>query len=110
MQGMATVSLLAAQVSLGDKLRHLPFQSIVNLGLCVLAVLIIVRVWKVLRQVNEFMPWLAVAIACIMILSYWTYNRTEPRFLSPLVDKLTLILPTKAKHAEDLERWRRSRN
>lgn len=109
MQVTPAFVLLAAQGFALEKLGNIPFQSWVNVGLCILAGLIIVRVWKVLRGVSEVMPWLAVAIAGAMILSYWTYNRTEPRFLTPVVDQLTQILPTKAKHTQDLDKWRKSR-
>ena len=93
-----------------DKLRQIPLQFWINLGLCALALIIVVRSWRALREINSFMPWLGAMIAGVMILSYWTYNRNEPRFLTPLVDKLTLVLPTKAKHEADLERLRQSRD
>ena len=109
MQVTPTFVLLAAQSSALEKLGEIPFQTWVNVGLCILAGLIVARIWKGLREVGDFMPWLAVIIAGAMILSYWTYNRNEPRFLTPVVDRLTLLLPTKAKHAQDLEKWRKSR-
>ncbi|MEZ5414089.1 MAG: hypothetical protein R3F03_07225 [Opitutaceae bacterium] len=93
-----------------EKLRQIPLQFWINLGLCALALIMVVRFWRALREINSFMPWLATMIAAAMILSYWTYNRNEPRFLTPFVDKLTLVLPTKAKHDADLERLRRSRD
>lgn len=80
-----------------------------NAVLCIAAVVIIVRVWRGLKQVNEFMPWVACLLATAMIFSYWTYNRTEPAFLTPVVDQLTQILPTKSKHEQDLDRMRKSR-
>ncbi|MCB1106307.1 MAG: hypothetical protein H7A44_04600 [Opitutaceae bacterium] len=93
-----------------EKLRQIPLQFWINLGLCALALIMVIRFWRALREINSFMPWLATMIAAAMILSYWTYNRNEPRFLTPFVDKLTLVLPTKAKHDADLERLRRSRD
>lgn len=93
-----------------EKLRHVPGQFWVNLALCVFAVIVVIRFWQAMREINSFMPWLAAMIAASMMLSYWTYNRNEPRFLTPVVDKLTLLLPTKAKHDADLERLRRSRD
>jgi hypothetical protein len=103
------MAFLAAQTSTWEKLRNVSTQSWLNLGLCILAVVIVVRTWRALKKINDFFPWLASALATVMILSYWTYNRTEPRFLSPAVDKLTMFLPTKSKHEQDLERLRKSR-
>lgn len=101
--------LLAAQFNALDKLRQIPLQFWINLGLGIFAVLLAVRFWKALRQINSFMPWLAAMITSAMLLSYWTYNRTEPRWLTPVVERLTLVLPTKAKHEADLDRLRSSR-
>ena len=109
MHSAFTVTFLAAQTSTWEKLKHIPSQSWLNLGLCVLAVVIIVRMWRTLRKINEFVPWIVSVIAGFMILSYWTYNRTEPRFLTPVVEKLTIFLPTKSKHEQDLEKLRKSR-
>ena len=106
---MPSLTLLAAHTTAAAKLQHVSFGLFLNLGICILAGLLIVRFWRALKQVSDFMPWVASLLAGLMIMSYWTYNRTEPRILTPLVDKLTLLLPTKAKHAEDLARWRQSR-
>ena len=109
MHSTFTITFLAAQTSSWEKLRNIPSESWINLGICILAVVIIVRAWRTMRRFNEFFPWIAAAMAGVMIFSYWTYNRTEPRFLTPVVDKLTVFLPTKSKHEQDLEKLRKSR-
>ena len=109
MHSAFTAAFLAAQTSTWEKLRHVPTQLWLNLGICILTALIIVRMWRALKKINELVPWIFAVLASAMVLSYWTYNRTEPRFLTPVVDKLTIFLPTKSKHEQDLERLRKSR-
>lgn len=104
-----TITFLAAQTSTWEKLKKIPSESWINLGLFILAVVLVVRLWRTMRRINEFVPWIASVVASAMILSYWTYNRTEPRFLTPVVEKLTVFLPTKSKHEQDLEKLRKSR-
>lgn len=102
--------LLAPLFAIAEPLRKIPAQFWINLVLCLVGVIIVIRFWRALSKVHSFMPWLAAMVAAFMILSFWTYNRTEPRFLSPVVDKLALVLPTKAKHEADLERMRQNRD
>lgn len=106
---LAPLVLAAQSSSLLTKLKQIPSQTWINLALCVAAIVIISKMWKMLKGIGSAMPWVVLFIAGFMMLSYWTYNRTEPRFLSPFVDKLTLILPTKAQHDEALQNLRESR-
>ena len=102
-------AVLAAQTAAWDRIKHVPFQTWLNLGICVLAVVLVLRMWRTLRKFNDFAPWIVSAIAAFMILCYWTYNRNEPTFLTPMVERLTLLLPTKSKHEQELDRLRKSR-
>lgn len=103
------MTMLAAQPSTWDKVRGVPAQAWLNLVICVLAVVLVTRVWKALKKFNDFAPWFAAALAASMILAYWVYERTEPRFLTPFVEKLALLLPTKAKQEQALQKMRESR-
>ncbi len=101
--------LLATPPTTLEKLKHIPSGTWLNLGGCILTVAIVVGAWRTLRKINELVPWIVSVLAAAMIFSYWTYNRTEPKFLTPVVDQLTQILPTKSKHEQDLEKLRKSR-
>lgn len=101
--------LVAAQPTLWEKISHLPKQVWINLVIVVVAVVIVIRVWRALRALNDYAPWFMVVLAGSMIFFYWVYNRTEPRFLTPIVDQLVNFLPTKSKHEQELDRLRRNR-
>jgi hypothetical protein len=107
---MFAMSVLAAHLTAWDKVRHIPFQTWLNLGICVLAVALVLRMWRTLKSLNDYAPWIALVMAGFMILCYWTYNRSEPRFLTPVVEKLALVMPTKAKQEQDLEKVRKGRD
>ena len=110
MQCAPIVPLLAVTSSTWEKVHRIPTQTWINLGICVLAVLVVVRVWRALKRFNDYAPWLVTAVAASTIMGYWTYERTEPRFLTPVVDRLVMFLPTKAKHQADLEKLRQGRD
>jgi hypothetical protein len=109
-QSAPAFHFFAAQLSAWEKLKHVPKNTWLNLGLCVLAVVFIVRMWRALKRLNSYAPYIAVMIAASGIMSYWVYERTEPAFLTPVIEPLTNFLPTKAKHERDLEKLRKGRD
>ena len=110
MLNASALPFFAAQLSTWDKLKRVPPDTWINLGICVLAVVVIVRLWRGLKKINHYAPWIAAMVAGSIIMCYWVYERTEPQFLTPVVEKLTLFLPTKAKHEQDLEKLRKGRD
>ena len=100
---------LAAPPSAGDRIQVIPGQVWINLAICIVAVIFLIRLWRGMKQVNDYLPYFAAAFASFMILFFWVYNRSEPRFLTPVVEKLTYFFPTKSKSEQDLEKMRRSR-
>lgn len=109
MQSAPLVPLLAAASSAWENFQRIPSQVWINLGLCVIAVVVVVRTWRALKRFNDFAPWIGAVLIATTIMAYWIYERTEPRFLTPVVERLTDFLPTKAKHEAELERMRESR-
>lgn len=70
-------------------------QMWINLLICVVAVVIVIKVWKGLKKINDFLPYIAAVIAAFVIFFYWIYERSEPRFLTPLIDKVAPFFPNK---------------
>jgi hypothetical protein len=101
--------LIAAQPTTMEKLRHVPKDTWINLALCVIAIAVIVRMWRALKNFNEYAPYFAMALAGSMIVCYWVYERTEPSFLSPVVAPLSHFLPSKGIQQERVERVRNAR-
>jgi hypothetical protein len=104
-----TLTMLAAKLSAWDQLKRVPKQTWINLIICVVALIVIVRVWRGLKKFNDYAPYFAAVLAASMIFFYWVYNRAEPAFLTPLVDRLAPFFPTKSKQEADLERMRRTK-
>jgi hypothetical protein len=92
------LTIAASQTSLWDQLKSVPKQTWINIGICVVAVVVMVKVWRVLKKINEFVPYLAAVLAAFLILFYWVYERSEPRFLTPVVEKLAQFLPSKTAY------------
>jgi uncharacterized membrane protein YkvI len=108
-QILVTLTLLAAQSSVWDQVQRVPRQFWINAIICVLAVLMVARLWREMKRLNDYAPYIVAVIVTLTVFFYWVYNRTEPRILSPLVDRLMPFFPTKSKHEQDLEKLRRAR-
>ena len=109
MKSLVVLAILAAQSSVWDQIRRVPRQAWINFVICVLAVLIVVRLWRTLKRLNDYAPYFVAAIVTTTVFFFWVYNRTEPRILSPLVDRLMPFFPTKSKQEQDLDKLRRGR-
>jgi len=92
-----------------EKLRHVPKEVWINLAICVVAIVVIARLWRALKNFNDYAPWFAVALAGALIFFYWVYERTEPAFLTPIVEPLTHFLPSKGAQETRIEKVRKSR-
>jgi hypothetical protein len=102
--------LAAAPPTAWEQLKRVPKDVWINLGICVLAIVVIVKLWRGLKKFNDYAPYFAAVLAATMIFFYWVYDRSEPRFLTPLVDKLAPFFPTKGKQKEIIEEQRKARD
>ncbi len=102
--------LAAAPPTAWEQFKRVPKETWINIAICVIAVVVIARVWKVLKSINEFIPYIAAVLATLLIFFYWVYDRSEPRFLTPVVDKLAPFFPSKGKQQEIQEKRRRGRD
>ena len=53
-----------------------------------------------LREFNEFAPWIALVMVGGSVILYWTYERTEPKVFSPIINELSKYLPTRIPYKE----------
>jgi len=86
--------MLLFAVSALEKVANVPGRIWLNLAIGILVFFAIVYVVKQAAQVNKI--WLAIIVFVIVTLVgfHWIYSRNEPRFLTPLVDKIAPFFPS----------------
>ena len=88
----------AAAATTLDKLKQIPPQFWWKVGLVVLGLIAIVLVLQKLAGANKVVM-AVVAFVIVMIVGVnWIYERNEPAFLTPLVDKIAPFLPSKGSY------------
>jgi hypothetical protein len=87
------VSLAVTNTTL-DKLRAIPPAVWGKLGLGVLAVIVVFILIQKVLKINKFVLGGATFIGLGLIWFNWIYHRTEPKFLTPIVDRVAPFFPT----------------
>lgn len=96
---MIPLPLAAAQATALDKLQRIPPAFWLRLGLVVLAVIVAVLLLRKLAQANK----VVLAIVALIVMSAvgfnWIYERNEPAWATPVVEKLANFFPSKGSYA-----------
>ena len=96
----ASVFSLAAHSTTFDRLRHIPATSWLNLAIFVISVIVVYKMWRTLKAVNDYAPYLAGGVIATCVFFYWVYTRTEPSFLTPVVERMAPFFPSRAQQQE----------
>lgn len=79
-----------------EKLHEIPRQVWINIGLVVIVFIVGFLVLRAVAQMNKIILSILVAVVLTLVGFNWIYSRNEPKFLSPLVDKLAPFFPSAA--------------
>jgi MFS superfamily sulfate permease-like transporter len=91
---------IATKLTVWEKVQAVPLSTWLSLLVGVLVIVLLVRVWKGLREFNEFAPWIVLVMIGGSVVLYWTYERTEPKIFSPVFDVLAQYLPSKIQYKD----------
>jgi|HubBroStandDraft_6_1064221.scaffolds.fasta_scaffold1120793_2 hypothetical protein len=76
-----------------ERLQKIPPVFWYKLGIAVAAVIIAFIVIRSVLKVNKFVLGGVVFIGCGLIWFNWIYHRNEPKFLTPLIDRIAPFFP-----------------
>jgi hypothetical protein len=96
----ATAAKAPAKLTVMEKLQAVPKETWISLLITFAVIFMIVRVWKSLKEINDIVPWIALFTVGGAVVFYWTYERTEPKMLSPIFDQLSKILPSRIEYKD----------
>ena len=77
-----------------DKLKTLPPDVWLKIGIAVAAVVIAVFVFRKVMKVNKIIASIIVFVVCTIFFFSWVYNRNEPKFMTPLIEKIAPFFPS----------------
>ncbi len=95
---MSLLPLAAAQPVL-EKLERIPPAVWLKLGIAVLAIVLAVVALRKLAQMNKVVLAVIVLIIVSTIGFNWIYQRNEPKWATPVVEKLAGFFPAKGAYS-----------
>lgn len=78
-----------------DKIKNIPLDVWLKIGAAILALILLIVVLRKVAQVNKLVLILIVLFTLSVIGFNWIYERNEPKFLTPIVDKIAPFFPAK---------------
>ena len=78
-----------------DKLKTIPPQFWWKLGLVMVALVVVVLVLQKVAGMNKMVLGIIAFVVVTIIGFNWIYERNEPAFLTPIVDKIAGFFPAK---------------
>jgi energy-coupling factor transporter transmembrane protein EcfT len=96
-------TLLAAatqKLTAWEKLQAVPGNTWLQLIIFVVVIVMLVKAWKTLKELNDVVPWIVLITLGGAVVMYWTYERKEPKLLSPIFDQLAKILPSRIQYKD----------
>jgi len=90
--------MLPLAISAFEKAGKVPSSFWLKLFLVFIGIFLFVMLMRKLLQVNKFV-FLAVGLVAVFIVGFnWIYERNEPEFLSPVVDRIAPFFPSKGEY------------
>ncbi len=84
---------LAANAAL-DKLHAIPTAFWIKVGIVIAALIVLVILLRKLMNINKFVMGGVIFIGGGVFMINMLYNRTEPKFLTPIFDKIAPFFPS----------------
>jgi hypothetical protein len=82
-------------VSTLEKLKAVPLDVWLKLTAAVFVVVVIIIVLRKIARMNKLILGIVVMLMMTFLFFNWVYERNEPAFLTPLVDKIAPFFPAK---------------
>lgn len=92
--------LASATQSTADRLKGIPPDVWLKIGLGVAALIVVVVLLRKLAQVNKVVLSVIVLVGLSFVGFSWIYNRDEPAWATPVVERLAEFFPSKGKGSD----------
>lgn len=77
-----------------EKLQTLKPEVWLKIGLAVAAFVAVIFIFRRIMKMNKIVGGVIVLVAMSVFFFSWVYNRNEPKFLTPIVEKIAPFFPS----------------
>ena len=86
--------MLLFAVTAIEKMKTLPPAVWLKIGIAIAAFVIAVFVFRKIMRMNKIIAGVIVFVVFTVVFFSWVYNRNEPKFLTPLVERIAPFFPS----------------
>jgi glucan phosphoethanolaminetransferase (alkaline phosphatase superfamily) len=86
--------MLLLAVTAVEKLKTLPPSVWLKIGIAIASIIVVVFVFRKVMKVNKVIASVVCFVVFTVVFFSWIYNRNEPKFLTPLMDRLAPFFPS----------------
>ncbi len=80
-------------------MKTLPPDVWLKIGIGVAAVVIAMFVFRRIMKLNKVIAGVVVFVVVTVVFFSWVYNRNEPKFLTPIVERIAPFFPSAGAYA-----------
>jgi predicted membrane channel-forming protein YqfA (hemolysin III family) len=91
--------MLLLAVTAMEKLRTLPPAMWLKIGIAILAFVLAVFLFRRIMQMNKILAGVIVFVVGTVVFFSWVYNRNEPKFMTPIVEKIAPFFPSAGSYS-----------
>ena len=86
--------MLLFAVTALEKMQTLKPEVWLKIGIAVVAFVAVILIFRRVMRMNKIIAGVVVFVVCTVIFFSWVYNRNEPKFLTPVVNKIAPFFPS----------------
>ncbi|MDI1319877.1 MAG: hypothetical protein PSW75_06735 [bacterium] len=86
--------MLLLAVTAVDQMKTLPPDVWLKIAIVIGGFIVAILVFRKIMKMNKVIGGIVVFVAATVIFFSWVYNRNEPKFLTPLVDRIAPFFPS----------------
>jgi len=91
--------MLLLAVTAMEKLQTLPRDTWVKIGIAVAVFVGGIFLFRRIMKMNKIIAGIIVFVGGTVVFFSWVYNRNEPKFLTPIVEKIAPFFPSAGAYA-----------
>jgi amino acid transporter len=77
-----------------EKMKTLPPDVWLKIGIVIFAFIVAVFIFRRIVKMNKIIGSIIIVVVGSIVFFSWVYNRNEPKFLTPIVEKIAPFFPT----------------
>lgn len=86
--------MLLLAVSALEKAQSLKPEVWLKIGIAIVAFIAVIIIFRRVMKVNKIIAGVIIFVVCTVVFFSWVYNRNEPKFLTPIVEKIAPFFPS----------------